>query len=504
MNRQQKLYANMSMAIGNQIVVLICGFVLPRLILVYYGSNTNGLVSSITQFLNLISFLELGVGVVVQSALYKPLAENDNQLISEIISSANKFFRRVAVLLLFYVIGLTIIYPLFVNNSFDFGFTASLIVVMSISSFAQYYFGITNQLLLNADQKSYVQLATQAGTLILNTCVCTILMINGASIQFVKLSTSLIFLLRPLILSIYVKKNYNINKKISLTYEPIQQKWNGLAQHIAYIVLINSPMVILTLFSDLKNVSIYTVYNLVANGLNQLIMSIRTGVPAMFGNMIANGEMQELKSAFKKFEWSIHTLVVFVFTLCGILILPFVKIYTAGIHDADYQVPVFAYIFILAQASYCLRIPYNMIVMAAGHYKQTQSSAIIEATINIVISVVLVRKFGLVGVAIGTLVAMLYRSGYFAIYISRNIIFHKLSIFLKHIAIDILSVLIMIMACSWIHLSSVSYIAWIIMALKAGVICGIITVLVNYIFYRNYVIETIATLTRKGRRNKVK
>lgn len=67
MNRQQKLYANMSMAIGNQIVVLICGFVLPRLILVYYGSNTNGLVSSITQFLNLISFLELGVGVVVQS-----------------------------------------------------------------------------------------------------------------------------------------------------------------------------------------------------------------------------------------------------------------------------------------------------------------------------------------------------------------------------------------------------------------------------------------------------
>lgn len=72
-----------------------------------------------------------------------------------------------------------------------------------------------------------------------------------------------------------------------------------------------------------------------------------------------------------------------------------------------------------AQASYCLRLPYNIMVLAAGHYKQTQWSAIIEATINVVVSILFVFYFGLVGVAIGTLAAMIYRTLYLAIYLKK-------------------------------------------------------------------------------------
>ena len=75
-------------------------------------------------------------------------------------------------------------------------------------------------------------------------------------------------------------------------------------------------------------------------------------------------------------------------------------------------------------------------VLAAGHYKQTQWSAIIEAAINIVVSVVLVFNFGLIGVAIGTLAAMAYRTVYLAWYLSRNIIYRNLRHFLKHILTD--------------------------------------------------------------------
>ncbi len=58
-----------------QISSIICGFILPRLILSSYGTNINGLINSITQFLSIISFLELGIGAVVQSSLYEPLAK---------------------------------------------------------------------------------------------------------------------------------------------------------------------------------------------------------------------------------------------------------------------------------------------------------------------------------------------------------------------------------------------------------------------------------------------
>lgn len=100
----------------------------------------NGLVNSITQFLAVISFLELGLGAVVQSALYKPLAFDNRDEISKIIVSAEKFFKRLAIILLGYMLFLVIFYPYISNQKFGWMYTAILIIAMGINSFAQYYF----------------------------------------------------------------------------------------------------------------------------------------------------------------------------------------------------------------------------------------------------------------------------------------------------------------------------------------------------------------------------
>ena len=103
MNRRKKLYLNTGTALLNQLVILVCGFILPRYILSYFGSDVNGLVTSITRFLSVISFLELGVGPVIQSNLYKPLAEKDADAISKIVVSSEKFYRRIAYIFLIYI-----------------------------------------------------------------------------------------------------------------------------------------------------------------------------------------------------------------------------------------------------------------------------------------------------------------------------------------------------------------------------------------------------------------
>lgn len=74
-----------------QMVAIISGFIIPRLILEGYGSEVNGLINSIMQFLSFIVFLEMGVGAVVQQALYKPVAEKDYEKTSRIITSADRF-----------------------------------------------------------------------------------------------------------------------------------------------------------------------------------------------------------------------------------------------------------------------------------------------------------------------------------------------------------------------------------------------------------------------------
>ena len=483
--RKLLLAKNTAASLIAQITTLICGFILPRLFLQHYGSEVNGLVNSISQFLSVIAFLELGVGAVVQSSLYKPLAEKDNQQISKVMVSANKFFQRLACILLVYVISLMIIYPFIANQNFGFIYTATLIAAISISSFAQYYFGIVNSLLLNADQRGYIQYNAQTVTIILNTIVCAIMISMDGTIQIVKLVTSLIYLARPIILQIYVNNHYTINWKIKYTQEPIKQKWNGVAQHVASVVLDGTDTIVLTVFSTLSNVSIYSVYFLVVKGVKTLFLSVTNGIQALIGELWAKQELDQLKSFFGWIEWLIHTGTTYVFSCTAALIVPFIQVYTLGIRDANYIQPTFAILLTLANAMHCLRLPYNIMVLAAGHYKQTQRNYIVAAILNIAVSVLTVKIWGLIGVTIGTLVAMTYQTIWLAIYDSSHFIYWPLKKVIRQFLVDIISSFLIISFGSHIVLKDITYFNWFFMAIKVAIVALFVAFCLNSLFYRS-------------------
>lgn len=135
-----------------------------------------------------------------------------------------------------------------------------------------------------------------------------------------------------------------------------------------------------------------------------------SGIQSLLGELWAKQELDELRETFGWSEWCIHTGTTYIFACTAALIVPFVRVYTTGIDDANYIQPAFAILLTLANAMHCLRLPYNIMVLAAGHYKQTQNNYIVAAVINIVLSVLTVKAWGLIGVAIGTLAAMAYQT----------------------------------------------------------------------------------------------
>lgn len=497
--RKKLLAKNTVASLLSQITALVCGFILPRLFLEYFGSEVNGLVNSITQFLGVISFLELGVGAVVQSSLYKPLAEGDKQQVSRVMVSADRFFRRLAQILLGYVLLLVTVYPLIANQSFGYLYTATLIAAISISSFAQYYFGIVNSLLLNADQRGYIQYNAQTITVVLNTVVCVFMIKLGGSVQLVKLTTSLIYLARPLALRIYVNRRYQIDWKIQYDGEPIQQKWNGVAQHIAAVVLDGTDTIVLTLLSTLSNVSIYSVYFMVIKGVKTLFLSMTNGIQSLLGELWARQELEELRKTFGWTEWCIHTGTTFVFSCTAALIVPFVRVYTAGINDANYIQPAFAILLTLANAMHCLRLPYNIMVLAAGHYKQTQKNYIVAATINIVLSVLTVKAWGLIGVAIGTFAAMAYQTVWLAIYDSKHFVSWPMKSVIKQFAVDGITAVFIVVISGMLTMHSVTYLSWIMLAIVTALLAVIITAFLNFIVYKEKMMALIHILL-KGKR----
>ena len=496
MSRNRKLFISTIIGIISQVTAIICGLILPAAILKFYGSSANGLVNSIGQFLGFIQLCELGVGAVVQSALYKPLANGDTYAVSCVLKSSRSFFRIIGTILFLYVVLLCVIYPHFIEE-FDPLFVMVMIVALSINSFSNYYFGMNNSLLLQADQRSYIPLGLQAIATILNTIVCLILINLGCSLLIVKFSTAIIYLIRPIVMQLYVNRKYAIDYSVIYENEPIKQKWNGLAQHVASVIVDHTDTVILTIFSTLQNVSIYTVYYMVVSSIRSMINSSLSGVQAAMGNMISTGEKRELNNFFNQAEWILHTMVILLYTITGILIVPFVLVYTKNVNDANYNVPVFAILIVIANAGFCLQSVYKLIVKAAGHYKQTQGASIIEAIINVVSSAILVFKFGLIGVTIGTILAMCYRLLYHVWYIKHNIIYRSYKPFVKQILVDFIVVFAIITAASFIPITANGYITWIISALLITALSCTISAVINLIFFREYLLGVIKKILRK-------
>lgn len=482
--RGKRAFKNIFISLILQLITLLCGFIIPKLIIKTYGSEVNGLINSITQFLGYIVLLEAGIGPVIKSCLYKPLSKKNTNEIINILSTSEKFFKKISLIFIGYIVLLCLLYPSFINSQFSSAFTVSLILIISVSIFCEYYFGMTYRLFLKANQESYIISYIQIFTLILNTISTVILIKLNFSIQSVKLFSSMIFVLRPLVQYYYVKKKYAFELNNADGSYKLEQKWDGLSQHIAAVIHDNTDVVVLTLFCNLKLVSIYSVYSLVVKGIKSLIESLTNGIDSAFGDMIAKNETNILNKSFEKYEFIYFTIITIIFSCCFVLITPFITVYTNGISDANYIQLSFGYIIVLAEFAYAIRIPYNVLALSAGSFKRMNKAAWVETVTNIVISTLLVMKYGLVGVAVGTLISMMYRTIDFILLASNDILKRPYTFTFKRIVIVLFELLIIFFGDCMLEKYFVfnSFINWVIYAFIIFILSVIVYILLLAIF----------------------
>lgn len=499
-SRTQKAKLNIIVSLLSQAVTLICGFAIPRLMLDAFGSEVYGATASIAQFLAYITLLDGGIGAVARAALYKPLAQNDMRKVSVITDQVKRFFRIISYIFVIYVLVLACSFKsLSQTEVLDQVSSFLLVLVISLSTFAQYFIGISYSVLLQAAQQTYITTGISALTTVLNTFLVFILVNRNCDIIIVKLVSSCVFAIRPVFLRTYVKKNFSLEKNITSKENLLQQKWNALGQHIAYFLHSNTDIAVLTVFADLKTVAVYSVYNMVAAQIQNIATAFATGMEALFGDMLAKKETKQLHETFDYYETLISLTSITLFATTAALIIPFIRIYTTGVTDANYIEPIFGLILILSSVLYCLRLPYHALVTAAGHFKRTQFAAYGEAGINIVLSIVLVAKLGLVGVAIGTVIATAFRFGFYVIYLSNNIFEREVSKAIKRFLVNLSNFVLAFLIGRFVGglFSAENYVQWAISAVAVGGSVTLITVAMNLVFYCNNTKSIIFWLLRK-------
>ena len=477
--RTKKALLNSASALLLELVTVLCGFVLPRLILSTFGSKYNGITSSISQFLSYIALLKSGIGGVTRASLYKPLQENDVSAVSAIVVATERFMRQVAKIFALFIFVFAALYPFVVSKEFSWVFSFTLVLILGIGTFAQYYFGITYQMLLQADQRQYISSLVQIVTTIANTVVAAVLINLDCSIHIVKLGSAVVFTLNPVFINFYVRRRYCIDRSVKPNTSAISQRWDSFAHQIANFIHGNTDVVILTLFTSLNEVSVYSVYSLVVIGVRKLVNTLATGMEAAFGNMLAKKEDRLLHENMELLEFVIYYVAGFCFSCAIVLIVPFVQVYTSGVNDVDYTRPLFGVIFCLAEFLWCIRIPYQSVVLAAGKFRETRNGAIAEPIINIVVSVILVFKIGIVGVAVGTLVAMAFRTIQYAVFMSHNIVKRSLWVFIKKVIIIACGIAVSCFLGSLVEKPCTNYLEWFVLALlRAGIVLAVYVIFV--------------------------
>ncbi len=350
--------------------------------------------------LSYISLVEGGVTGVISASLYKPLYEKNEKKLSSIIKTTNIFYRKIGVLFTIYAILLSLVYPLVVKTSFSYIYVTGIALILSMSLFVQYMFSLSMRNLLMADKKAYIIYITQTLTIILNI-ICAIVSVKiYPSIHFLKGLTGILFLIQPIIYGIYIKKHYNIDKKATTDNTLLKSRWNGFAINIAAFIHFSTDVTILTLFTNLETVSVYCVYSLVIVGLRQLISAICDSITPTIGQCYVKGDSKELNEKMDVFEYITFIIVFFAFIVGGLLITPFVMIYTKNITDANYYQPLFGIMFLLSEGLYLIKTPHLNLAYAANKFKEITIPSYIEAGLNIIISVILVNKIGLCGIAL--------------------------------------------------------------------------------------------------------
>lgn len=504
MGRTSKFVLNAITTALLQIVTMIAGFITPRFLLVAYGSDINGLISSINQFIIYFNLVEAGLSSAAVYSLYKPLAEHDYNRINRVVVAARNFYVKSGFIFVGLVFLLAFVYPWITHTEvLDKKTIFFLVLVLGVNGALEFFTLAKYRALLTADQKTYVISMASIVYTILNTLIVVVLSTLRVDILLLRIVALVSIFARSFILYIYIKIHYKfIDYRVSPDNSAMDKRWSALYLQVVQTVQNASPAVLTTLFSTLKMVSVYSVYNMVLAGINGVMSVFSTGVSAGFGELLVKKDMKAFNKAYNDFEYLYYLMMSIVYGVTLATILPFIQVYTHGVNDVQYVNPIFAVLFVLNGILYNLKTPQGMLVIAAGLYKETRIQSTIQAGILVVGGIILGYSFGLTGVMAASCLSNFYRCIDLLFFIPKNVTHLPVHSSFKRM-VEALFVIILICVVSKliIPFHPNTLLAWVGFAFCNLVMAALLAVMFHALFERgniHIVVDRIGSLIKKN------
>lgn len=488
MKRSERAFKNSAISFISQISSLLITLITRRFFLQYLGVELLGLNSTFASILNTLSLAELGFETAIIYNLYQPLANRDYKKISVIISVFKRVYYVVAG---FMFIASIICLPFLGNiiNGVDISAIVYIYFLLQAGNSIVSYLLAYKRTLIYADQKEYI---SQIYDLICNLIfsvlriMAIVLLKNFAIYLVLQIGQTALsnLLIHYRCIKLYPEvKNTEFDKEVFL--EIFNNVKHVIGSKISMFINTSTDNLVISILIGTIEVGYFTNYTTITSSLKRVVLSVLRPISPIIGGMLSD----------KKVDNERRETVLRMYSHIGFLFALVILVPTA-ILLSDFIGVVFGEKFILSN-SIVLLIVFDLYIHfvhratcdyinGAGLFKYDKYIEIIGATINIVISILLAKRLGIVGVLIGTVL-----SGIF-FWIGRSWVVYKFCLewevkkyfsFWLHNIYELLVFVVVYVVCNYMYSRFINFNNFVVEFIAGGLVCEIISLVIYMILF---------------------
>ena len=482
-------------------VIGIISFIRVRFIIKYYGTDANGYMQLITQIFSYLALAEAGFGTAVVYKLYKPLASGDRKKISSIVNGSKIIFKRIATIMTIGSVICAIAIPFFVNKGvLTNGFLILVFAFYSINYLIEYFVVYPYTSLLQADQNQYVFTTYRNIAKIVFGLFELLFMRMRLNLILIVFTNIIFTLIYVYILLKKIKKLYPwLDKNEKADISAFEMTKDVIVHKLSSLVFSKTDPIILSKYS-LEYVTLYTSYNYILDFITSIISKIFNALKSSYCNIVAL-EKEEDKKYFNMFLSFSLFVGCFCASVFDVIVNSFIQNIWLG--KEYYLSKSIVHLFSIIMFGRIIINPIYIARDSKGLYKETKSFTVVQAVVNIILSLILVRKYSIFGVLFATVFSQ------YVILIPSNvrIVYSKvfksdINIFLKKMFMTIINITMIFMIN--LQLENVivlnTAVDTLIYMIVFSIINGAICFINYYLFdkdFKTLIKEIIAKIRRK-------
>lgn len=408
MSRTENAIKNAGFGIMFKILNTIVSFVSRTIFISVLGSTYLGINGLFTEVLGFLSFAELGFGSAMTFSMYKPVATGDRKRTIQLLDFYKHVYRIIALIIA--VLGICIV-PFIdrIVKGAEWISITDLRIYFLIFLFNTVvgYFVTYKYAYINALQKNYITNNIDSIVTIVANIMQILAILFTANFLLYLLIGSFILLCSRIFIIIYLNKKYPILKEkpdtplSKLEVNPIIYEVKGLAIHqFASAAVHSTDNMIISSVINVAVVGLVSNYNVLINSILSFVTILFNSVVSGFGNLVAESNVEKYRKIFKEVNFASFWIYGFCSIAFWILIPPFVSLWIGSdklIDNISFTL-IIINVYLQGQCT-----AYNNARIAKGNFSKDKWLALLQAIVNLIVSLCAAKKFGLVGVYIGTI-----------------------------------------------------------------------------------------------------